>query len=186
MVNNELLTQEIAPNFTTETSRTAERNLVDLIEKGQLLGVSVSQIELSTRDIIEAVESNGNGRSELVRDKLLQEGLDLESLPKEILLDRLLGIDGLLELNGKMFGIDVTTGKGTVLHNKQVKAKELHSAYNKLGIDHFVVLRLRQDVTDDLVLDFFGKLEDIALEETEQPQPFVCAIKYGVNDQVGS
>jgi hypothetical protein len=181
MQNPEFKISEITPNYTTEQAERAEVGLKDLIKQGQILGVKATSVELTPNKIIKTTEKFSEDRLKEVRGGLVKEGLELESLSVETLSDRLLGIDGLIDFNGKTFGIDVTTGKGSVLYNKITKAKKLQSLYRELGIDHFIILRLRQEITDGLVLDFFGKLEQMTLDDTEQS--FVKTIKYGVNEQ---
>lgn len=135
MQNSEVQIPDISPNFTTEQAATAEIGLTDLVEQGQLLGVTTASVELPPTKIIEVTEMFGNGRVAKVKEGLAKDNLELESIPTEALMDRLLGIDGLIEFKGEIFGIDVTTGKGTVLYNKKAKATELQPIYRQLGID---------------------------------------------------
>jgi len=167
---------EIHPNYTTKSSMEAENRLNTMIDHAEKIGLSVKPIDLSTQEIIDVVKNNDSNRVQLVNSKLEKEGRSLEELPKEVVLDRLLGLDAIINLNGSTFGVDVTTGKGTVLNNKKVKAEQLKVIHNKLGIDHFIVLRLRREITDDLVLDFVSKLEEIEKNNNS----YVHTIKYGV------
>ncbi len=73
----------------------------------------------------------------------------------------MLGIDVLFRYKGKNYAVDVTTGKHTVVKNKERKFKEMEEVYRKLGIDYALIIRPKEEVTEDMVLDLFSRLEDM-------------------------
>jgi len=111
--------EKISPNFTNEVSRLAEQRLRELIEKARELGVEIFSLETGKEEILDRVKKDFPKRYELVLQKLREEGLSLSDLPKNLLLDRLLGVDLLFTFQGKNYAADVTSGKHTVVLNKE-------------------------------------------------------------------
>lgn len=89
----------------------------------------------------------------------------MSDLPKNVLLDRMLGIDMMFTFQNKNYAVDVTSGKNTVVKNKKRKIEEMESLYKELGIDRVLIVRLKEEITDDIVLDLFVKLEKLNIEE---------------------
>ena len=171
--------EEIRPNYLTAASRDSERGLEELIQKAKILGASSSEDTLSKESILTAVEALCPERVTLVSFKLSEEGLSLEDLQSRELLDRLLGVDAVVSYRGKRFGIDVTTGKGTVLANKKAKASELKGSYRTLGFAGIVIVRLRTAVTDEVVADLCCHLDDLV---DGRVGDFVTVLKYTDNE----
>ncbi|MFA4830614.1 MAG: hypothetical protein WC862_01310 [Patescibacteria group bacterium] len=157
--------REITPNFLSKVSELAEQRIHELFEIAKGLGVEIFSLKESKQKILEQVRDGLPQRYELVVQKLQEEGLSLEDLSKEVLLDRMLGIDILFRYKGKNYAIDVTTGKHTVVKNKQKKFQKMEKVYRQLGIDHALVIRLKEAVTEDIVLDLFSRLEN--MDETQ-------------------
>lgn len=164
--------ESITPHYTNEQSKTAEIELKKLVEIGKDFGVDIMDLRTSREEIIEVIKNEQIERYELVIQKLKEEGLSLEDLSENLLLDRMLGIDILFRFQSKIFAIDVTTGKNTVVINKNNKFKKMEDLYKKLGIDHAIVLKLKKEITDDIFVDLFSKLENIT------PEFFTSVIKY--------
>lgn len=156
----ETLKQEkVSPNFVNEISRLAEKRLSKLIETARDLGIEIFSLKYGKEEILEKVRHGFPQRYELVVQKLRQEGINLSDLPKNILLDRMLGIDALFTFRGKNYAVDVTSGKSSVIISKDRKFKTMEALYKQLGIDRALIIRLKEDITDDIVLDLFTKLE---------------------------
>ena len=170
--------EKISPNFTNEVSRLAEQRLRELIEKARELGVEIFSLETGKEEILDRVKKDFPKRYELVLQKLREEGLSLSDLPKNLLLDRLLGVDLLFTFQGKNYAADVTSGKHTVVLNKEKKFQEMESLYRQLGIDRALIIRLKEDVTDNVVLDLFSKLEGLDNKE----DIFSVVVKYPETD----
>jgi hypothetical protein len=153
--------EKISPNFVNEVSMLAEQRMSKLIETARDLGVEIFSLEDGKEKILEQVRQSFPQRYELVVQKLREEGLSLSDLPKDILLDRMLGIDMLFAFHGKNYAVDVTSGKHTVVKNKERKFKEMESLYKQLGIDRALIIRLKEDITEDIALDLFTKLESL-------------------------
>lgn len=165
------MNKEIRPNFTSESSRLAEERIHALLEIAKSIGVEIYSLEDSKEKILEEIEHKLPQRYELVVQKLREEGLFLSDLSKEAMLDRLLGIDILFRFEGKTYAVDVTSGKSSVVVNKQRKFKKMEEVYKQLGINQALVIRLKEDITEDIVLDLFSKLEGIG-------DAFTITIKY--------
>lgn len=166
--------EKISPNFTNEISELAEQRMRELIAKAGELGVKISSLTQSKEEIIEQVKKGFPQRYELVAQKLSEEGLEISDLPKEALLDCLLGIDLLFRLNGVTYAMDVTSGKHTAIVNKEKKFQAMERLYKQLGIDRALIVRLREDITEDVVLDLFAKLEVLESDE----EIFSIMVKY--------
>lgn len=158
-MSESLKPEKISPNYVNEVSRLAEQRMSKLIETARDLGVEIFYLEDGERKILEQIKQSFPQRYELVVQKLNEEGLKLSDLPRDVLLDRMLGIDMLFTFQGKSYAVDVTSGKHTVVKNKKRKFQEMESLYRQLGIDHALIIRLKEDITDDIVLDLFSKLE---------------------------
>lgn len=156
-----LKSEKISPNFVNEVSILAEQRMSKLIEAARDLGVEIFSLKDGEEEILEQVKQGFPQRYELVVQKLREEGLSLSDLPKNVLLDRMLGIDMLFTFQGKNYAVDVTSGKHSVVKNKERKFQEMESVYKQLGIDRALIIRLKEDITDDIVLDLFTKLEDL-------------------------
>lgn len=166
--------EPIAPNYVNEISEIAEQRLNRLIEVAKDLGVEIFSVEDGEEEILAQIRKGFPQRYELVVQKLQEEGLELSDLSKDILLDRMLGIDKLFTFQGKNYAVDVTSGKHTAIRNKEKKFEEMEELYKKLGIDHALIIRLREDITEDMALDLFSKLEN--LDEPEDI--FSIVVKY--------
>jgi hypothetical protein len=153
--------EKISPNFVNEVSRLAEQRMSKLVETARDLGVEIFSLEDGKEQILEQIKQGFPQRYELVVQKLREEGLKLSDLSKDVLLDRMLGIDMLFTFQGKSYAVDVTSGKHTVVQNKERKFQEMESLYKQLGIDRALIIRLKEDITDDIVLDLFSKLEGL-------------------------
>jgi len=165
---------EIRPHYLNEASELAEQRLRRLLEVAADLGVETTSLRTGEAQIIEAVRQKFPERYELVVQKLRTEGLDLADLPKAALIDRMLGIDLVFAFKDKNYAVDVTSGKNTVLKNKEKKFREMESLYRQLGIDRALVIRLKEDVTEDTVLDLFGKLEGLE----DRGEAFTAVMRY--------
>lgn len=174
--------KEISPNFLAEASKNAEQRMRELFDRARDLGVEVITLQHERKVILERIKKELPKRYSLVIRKLQQEGLKIGDVSKSVLIDRMLGIDTIFEFNDKKFALDVTTGKSTVVINKQTKILEMEKLYRRLGIDYAIVLRIREDVTDDLVLDFFSKLEEAAIADSNN---FCLVIKYPAPEGLG-
>ena len=104
---------EVTPNFLSEVSELAEQRARQLLEIARDLGAEIFSLKQSKQEILKQVREKLPQRYELVIQKLQEEGLTLEDLSKEVLLDRMLGIDILFRYDGKNYAVDVTTGKHT-------------------------------------------------------------------------
>lgn len=135
--------------------------MIKLIEAAHNLGVEIFSLESGEEKILEQVKNGFPQRYELVVQKLREEGLNLSDLPKNVLLDRMLGIDMLFTFQDKNYAVDVTSGKHTVVKNKEKKFQEMENIYKKLGIDRALIIRLKEDISDDTVIDLFTKLEKL-------------------------
>jgi hypothetical protein len=166
--------EKISPNFVNEVSRLAEQRMSKLIETARDLGVEIFSLKDGKKEILEQVKHGFPQRYELVVQKLQEEGLSLSDLPKDILLDRMLGIDMLFTFKGKNYAVDVTSGKHTVVKNKERKFQEMETLYKQLGIDHALIIRLKEDITEDIVLDLFARLEDL----DDKGDVFSVIVKY--------
>lgn len=153
--------EKISPNYVNEVSMISEQRMRKLIEVARDLGVEIFSLKDGEEKILEYVKQGFPQRYELVVQKLREEGKNLSDLSKDVLLDRMLGIDMLFTFQGKSYAVDVTSGKHTVVKNKERKFQEMESLYKQLGIDRALIIRLKEDVTDDIVLDLFSRLEDL-------------------------
>lgn len=182
MANESISSLKVTPNFTTYESSLAEQKLRKMIQQAETFGVEISDVEATNDQIIDTVRENNPERLYLVERRLAEEGLSLGLLPREVLLDRLLGLDAIIEVADDKFGIDVTTGKDTVRYNKGEKANELKPSYERLGIDHVVVLGMRNEdlsgdsISDDSIMSFFSHLEGVTAFKGQSP--FVLNLKY--------
>ncbi|MBD3311692.1 MAG: hypothetical protein GF349_04365 [Candidatus Magasanikbacteria bacterium] len=159
--------REITPNFLSKVSELAEQRIRQLLEIAKDLGAEIFSLDRGKQEILDSVREKKPQRHELVVQKLQEEGLGLEDLSKEALLDRMLGIDILFRYEGKNYAVDVTTGKHTVVKNKQKKFQDMEDIYRELGIDHALIIRLKEEVNEEIVLDLFSRLEDMdASQET--------------------
>ena len=77
----------------------------------------------------------------------------LISLPKDIILDKLFGIDYCFLFNGKVFAVDVGSGKSSTLVNKARKFNKLRSAFSLLDIDHAIVFRYNGKTPEDIMIN---------------------------------
>lgn len=102
---------------------------------------------------------------------------NMDELSNTELLDKLLGIDATLQMNGKHIGIDVKTGKGSVLANKKRKTERLKDIYSVLGLDYFLVLRLRDEFSEDLLINLLSQIESF-ISDPELSKEFVHVIKF--------
>ncbi|MFA5358229.1 MAG: hypothetical protein WC310_00190 [Patescibacteria group bacterium] len=166
--------KEIVPNFTNEISKLAEERMRVLFEIAKDLGVEVLSLQESREKILEHVRRELPQRYELVVQKLQKEGLSLSDLSNETLTDRLLGIDLLFRFNGKTYAVDVTSGKSVVVINKQKKFKQMEDLYKKLGINYALIIRLKEDITENTVFDLLSRLENIDANEST----FTITIRY--------
>lgn len=166
--------KEVFPNFVNEAAKHAEQSMRELFSRAKDLGVEIETLPYEAEYMLGELRRILPQRYELVIQRLRQEGLRPSDLSKPVLIDRVLGIDAIIGFEGKKIAVDVTTGKSTVVINKQTKFLEMEALYRQLGIDYAVVLKIEEDVTDDLILDFFSKLEDmLAMVDT-----FCVVIKY--------
>ncbi len=168
-----MLTENRTTNFTSQAASDAEKNLATLISNARFLDVEHFQISSTNQEIIFLVEKLAPERLALVCQNYSG---DLAELSHAELLDKLLGIDATLQINGKHIGIDVTTGKGGVLANKKRKSADLHPIYSVLGIDYFLVLRLRTEFSEDLLINLLSRIESI-ISDPQLSQDFVHVIK---------
>ncbi|MCF6276647.1 MAG: hypothetical protein L3J07_02235 [Candidatus Magasanikbacteria bacterium] len=166
--------REITPNFLSKVSELAEKRMRQLLEIAKDLGVEILSLKEGKQEILDQVNKKLPQRYDLVIQKLQEEGVSLEDLSKDVLLDRMLGIDILFKYKGKSFSVDVTTGKHTVVKNKQKKIAKMEEIYRELGIDHALIIRLKEDITEDIVLDLFSRIEDI----DETSNTFSTVIRY--------
>ncbi len=139
------------------------------------LGISIKVLDQTKEEILQVVRNNNSERYELVIQKLANNNLSIHDLSVDELLDRLLGIDFLFEFRGLTFAVDVTIGKGVALANKVRKIKSLGTTYRLLAIDHVLVVRLRSEITEDIILDFFSTVETIS---TNYDGAFCTVVKY--------
>jgi|GEM_PF-1795446 len=153
--------KEIKPNYLSEVSELAEQRIKQLLGIAKDLGVEIITVNHGKEEILKNLKEKKPQRYELVGQKLREEGFSFEQLSKEALLDRLLGIDILFRYNGKNYAVDVTTGIHTVVKNKQKKISDLEHVYRELGIDHALIIRLKEDITEDIVIDLFSRLEKV-------------------------
>ena len=160
-------------NFTSQAASDAESNLATVITSARFLGVENFQIKSTVEEIISLVEKIAPERLALVSQK---HSGNLAELSHTELIDKLLGIDATLKMNGKHIGIDVTTGKGGVLANKKRRTEELKAIYSVLGLDHFLVLRLRAEFSEDLLINLLSQIESI-ISDPQLSQEFVHVIK---------
>jgi len=166
---------EVRPNFTSEAAATAEKNMQELLDRSTVLGVEISPPALGTNEIIDIFKRKNPGRLIMVTAKLKNEGIDINHLTPQEVLDRLLGVDFVFDLEGKRFSVDVTTGKDTVIYNKRRKAEGMEDISHALGINHAIILRLKEEISDDLILDFFSQLEQISQDKTSN---YCSILKY--------
>lgn len=155
------------PNFLNARSKNAESAMKDLLSRATALGVERFDLPQDKEEIIETIKQLNPSRYNLVTSKLLEEGLVVNDLSKEELLDRMLGVDFLVISEGRTIAIDVTSGKGTVLLNKKEKLNELKEVHKALGIDHAVVVRIKKELDDNSILDLFSRIEN-SLHEGDQ------------------
>ncbi len=158
--------REVKPNFINDISERAEKRMRQILEIAGDLGVEIFSLDRGKQEIIDCIREKKPQRHELVVQKLQEEGLRLEELSKEVLLDRMLGIDILFRYGEKTYAVDVTTGKHTVIKNKQKKVHDMEDVYRDLGIDHALIIRLKEEITEDMVLDMCEKLEDMDAHDT--------------------
>ncbi len=166
--------KEITPNFLSEVSELAEQRIQQLFELAKELGAEIFSLEQGKQEILDNCKVKNPQRYELVTQKLQGEGLTFDDLSKAVLLDRMLGIDLLFRYKGKNYAVDVTTGKHAVVKNKQKKFQAMEELYHELGIDHALVIRLKEEITEDIVVDLFARLEE--LNETQNT--FSAVIRY--------
>jgi len=170
----------IEPNYLNKEFKLSEEKLRKLIEISGDLGVSVLSLEAGKDEILEKIRENFPARYDLVIQKLKEEELDLDDLSKDLILDRMLGIDFMFSFKDKNYIVDVGTGKHSNIINKEKKFKEMEDLYREFGIDRALVLRLKEDITEDMALDLFGKLEKIDNEE----DLFSIVVKYPETDMI--
>lgn len=148
--------QEISPNYTNIRSEICERSMDKLV--GDISnGVMV---KLDRDVVINLVREFVPERLAVVSSKLEHEGKALADLDTDTLVDRLLGIDNLFRLGGKTYAIDVTSGNGTLLHNKKVKTENMRAVFTSLGIDHFIVVSLSEPYSANLVQRFLSDIKN--------------------------
>lgn len=149
------------PNFTTKEAERAETNLDSLIETMKILGFSCVEVNSSSEALIDAARKIVPERLRLVDQKLNAKDQNLSEMPPNIVLDKLYGVDKIIEYKGRTFFIDATTAKTTGIKNKINKFTELENLLRSVGGDHAVVLSLRKDdVSEDAAIKFAAALED--------------------------
>ena len=139
------------------------------------LGIHIKMLDKTKEEILQVVRKTNCDRYQLVIQKLAENNIRIDDLSLDALLDRLLGVDFLFEFKGLTFAVDVTVGKGVALANKVKKIQSLRYAYRLLSIDHVLVVRLRSEINDDIFLDFFSTVENIA---SNSDGAFYTVIKY--------
>lgn len=151
--------KENRPNYTNEHSVAAEIGIDEILVRARVLGVETRSLFNDSVEVLRLAQETVPERYNLVRDKLAQEGLRFDDLPDDTIADRLLGVDRVFAYEGRVYAVDVTSGKHTVIKNKVKKLEAMQSTLQKLGVDQALVVRLKQKITDDLILDFFTKLD---------------------------
>lgn len=155
------------PNYLTTASQHAEKLMGDLLSQADVIDVKAIELERSDKEITDIVRKYSPERYDLVTTKLREDGRSLSSLSKGELLDRMLGVDFLIRFKGEKIAIDVTSGKGSVLYNKRKKMESLAPAFRSLGINHSVVVRVKQQLSEDLILELFSQVEDLIVKNNE-------------------
>lgn len=153
------LKSDVEPNYTNKHSVNAEIRMKEILDKAKKIGVIITDIQIDPEQLIELTKHRMPDRFRLVCKKLKDEGLEISNLPKKVLIDRLLGVDATFSFNGKNYAVDVTSGKHTVIKNKEKKFAELEKLLRDLGIDYTLIIRIKQEISDDVILDLFTRLE---------------------------
>lgn len=156
---------EISPNYVNEQSKLTETQLGQIIEKASEFGINLHLEELDRETTVAIAKELIPERWQLVNEKLSMEGLTPEQLDDKTLFDRLLGIDELINLNGKLIVIDVTSGNGTLLYNKKSKFETLKPVFDKIGIAHAIVVSIKGNLSDEQVISLFNYID--SLEDNE-------------------
>lgn len=127
-------------------------------------GVKKHELAISNAELIKTVAEFNPDRLNLILSKLnLTNSEALLEFSQEELLDKLLGIDDLVSFEDNIFGIDITTGKNTVILNKVKKHQNLEPLLQHLGISKTIVLCPRSaNIEEDDIVDFITDLERIA------------------------
>lgn len=156
---------EISPNYINNHSIHAEIGIDKIIDEAKELGVETEEPNFTAEAILSIAKQKIPERYNLVLEKLQKENKQISNLPKNVLMDRLLGVDSMFKFKDKVFAVDVTSGKHTVVKNKQKKFEALEEVLKEIGIDNTLIIRLKQDISDNVILDIFSKLESSILEE---------------------
>ena len=148
-INLTISDKEIKPHFTSESSSRAEDTLAAILSEISQTKPEVQPFSIDRDTVIAKVQRFHPERYNLVLSKLQSENLTLSDLDDKTLLDRLLGIDGVVRYKDKTIAFDVTSGKGTLLHNKSQKQEGFADVYQEIGIDYSFVVKIRQEPDDN-------------------------------------
>ncbi len=159
MFQENKLESKFTPNFTNNQSIKAEEGMREVLDRSKEIGVEAEPISITAEQVLSLAQDKIPNRYNLVYNKLKEKGINIQDLPVDVLLDKLLAIDNVFRFNGKNYAVDVTTGKHTVVKSKEKKFRELKDVLMNIGFDHALIIRLKQDVTDDVILDLFTNLE---------------------------
>lgn len=156
---NKIISKPKKPNFTSEKAEKAEKDFNHILEENVFLGVSKGDILMDKEELIITLKKEIPDRISLVLEKVNESEDFLYHLSKNEILDKVLAVDSLFLFMGKLIAVDIASGNSSSLINKRNKMISFKNIYDKIGIDKAVVLRIRDEITEDLILDFFQKIE---------------------------
>lgn len=172
----DILLQKQRPNFLTDNAERAEFMIASLLDQAAPLGVTQSTIPMTTDNIIRSVAIENPERLA----KVLSKSGEISSLDKDTIVDKLLGLDFILEYGNKTIGLDVTTGEHTVINNKIEKMRALQKTYERLGLDIQVVVYCSNDFCqlpssqDDVLRFVVGLDEAVKAKNQNGSSVFLC------------
>ena len=172
-----MLREIYQPNYLTPQSRKAETDFDGILDRAQDIGLEVQKVnpDITPSKILSLLEQIQPERLKLVQIKLKEKGINIKDLNLNELLDKALGIDFLFRFKDKVFAVDVASGNANTLLNKGEKIRSFEDIYKKIGIDKAIVIRIRDEITDDLLIDFLFKPEN---EIRENPENFFLEFRY--------
>ena len=131
-----------------------ERFMTNLFDEGLKYNL-YTKVVLEKDVVVSSCELINNDRYKHVMSKLKYDGV----MTNELSMDLFLGIDYMVELDGRIVGIDFTTCKPSGVKNKIQKAESLELLYEYLGIDQFVVVRCDSGFAEIDILDVLCRME---------------------------
>lgn len=142
-----LFEASLTSNWYSEESKIAEEFVNNIILSSDYTTLLDPDVIYNKETVLDVLSQYSNERFNLVKSKLKDlEGVDIEKLNLDDILDRVLGIDILFEFNGEFYCADVTTGGRSIVNNKANKYFKLENVLDILSIKRCMVIRVNKSL----------------------------------------